>query len=179
VSPEHIAEAAHLLLEARRQRERLADLPAHCRPVNAHEAETICEAMAAGFERPIGGWKVGCTDPASPAKLGLTRPFCGQIPAHLIYASRATVSHADIMRPVVEAEIAFRLARDLPPRKGHYSRAEVADAVQSLHPGIEIPESRLEDDHRLGALGMVADQGYAGRYVAGALWNCPRSQCGC
>jgi 2-keto-4-pentenoate hydratase len=67
----------------------------------------------------------------------------------------------------VEAEIGFRFGRDLPPRAAPYSAAEVADAIDALVPGIEIPESRLTDDHPLGALGMVADQGYAGRFVCG------------
>lgn len=167
MSPEHLAEAARLLIDARTRRARLADLPEACRPRTTDDAEAICEAFAAGSEQPVGGWKVGCVDPGTPAKLGLERPFCGQIPASLIYPSGASVPHADLMRPVVEAEIAFRLGCDLPPREKPYNRFEVDEGIAALVPGIEIPESRLVDDHPLGALGMVADQGYAGRFVAG------------
>ena len=102
-----------------------------------------------------------------PVKLGLQRPFCGPIPAHLVYPSGARVKWRELLRPVVEAEIGMRLGRDLPARAAPYTRDEVAAAVATLHPGIEIPESRLADDHPHGALGMVADLGYAGRYVFG------------
>src|SRR5690606_40420951 len=65
------------------------------------------------------------------------------------------------------AEYAFFLDKDLPPREEEYSRAEVEDAVQDMHIAIEIPESRLVEDHGLGALGVVADHGGVGRYVIG------------
>ena len=136
-------------------------------PRTTDEAEAVCEAFARRLERPFGGWKVGATDPSVPVKLGLERPFCGPIPARLVYASGAHVPWDELLRPVFEAEIGMRLGRDLPPRPAPYARDEVADAVETLHPGIEIPESRLADDHPHGALGMVADLGYAGRYVYG------------
>ncbi|MFN0314513.1 MAG: 2-keto-4-pentenoate hydratase [Burkholderiales bacterium] len=162
-----IDEAAHALLHARAVRVRLAGLPAGCAPAVTEDAEAICEAMADGFERPIGGWKVGCTDPGMPAKLGLERPFCGQVPQVLIYTSGASVVHSDLMRAVVEPEIVFQLGQDLPPRVEPYSRAEILSALLALYPSLEIPESRLLDDHPHGAMGMVADQGYAGRIVLG------------
>lgn len=167
MTPEAIAEAASVFLEAQRLRRRLPGLPAHLVPSTTDDAEAICDAFGAGLPQPIGGWKVGAVDPSVPIKLGLERPFLGPIPESLIYQSGARVPWSDLMRPVVEPEIGLRLARDLPPRDRPYSRAEVADAIATLHPGIEIPESRLTDDHKLGALGMVADLDYAGRYVVG------------
>jgi len=146
---------------------RLARLPEALVPRSTDEAEAICEAFARRLEHPFGGWKVGATDPAVPVKLGLERPFCGPIPAHHVYASGARVAWSELLRPVVEAEIGMRLGRDLAPRAAPYTRDEVAAAIETLHPGIEIPESRLADDHPHGALGMVADLGYAGRYVYG------------
>jgi 2-keto-4-pentenoate hydratase len=163
---EDIEAAARLLLEARRTRRRLHTLPERLVPRNTGDAEAICEAFAGGLEER-GGWKVGATDPSVPIKLGLERPFAGPIPARFIYKSGVSVPWSDLMRPVVEAEIGMRLARDLRARKAAYRREEVAEALEALHPGIEIPESRLTDDHPLGALGMVADLGYAGRYVEG------------
>lgn len=167
LSSVQLEEAARCLLEARRARRRISALAGHCTPTTTAEAEAICEAMARGLEQPIGGWKVGCTDPGMPAKYGLERPFCGQIPAQLIYQSGVVIVHQDLMRAVIEPEIGFRLARDLPARQSGYSRDEVMDAIGALVPGVEIPESRLLDDHPHGALGMVADLGYAGRFVEG------------
>ena len=167
LTPADIEAAAQALFEARAGLRRLARLPDGLVPRTTDDAEAVCEAFTRRLERPLGGWKVGATDPAVPVKLGLERPFCGPIPAHLVYASGARVRWAELLRPVVEAEIGMRLGRDLPPRARPYSREEVAEAIATLHPGIEIPESRLADDHPHGALGMVADLGYAGRYVHG------------
>ena len=167
LSPDAIEAAAKALFDARTGRRRLPRLPEVLAPRSTDEAEAICEAFARRIEHPFGGWKVGATDPAVPVKLELERPFCGPIPAHLVTASGARVSWDELLRPVVEAEIGMRLGCDLPPRAAPYERDEVAAAIATLHPGIEIPESRLADDHPHGALGMVADLGYAGRYVYG------------
>lgn len=166
MTPAELDAAGALLFEARAARRRLERLPAALAPRTTEDAEAICEAFARRLE-PLGGWKIGATDPAVPIKLGLERPFAGPIPAHLVIASGASVPWADLLRPVVEAEIGVRLGRDLPPRARPYTREEVADAIDALIPGIEIPESRLSDDHPHGALGMVADLGYAGRFVEG------------
>ncbi len=168
LSPAQIAEAAQLLLRARRSLTVLERLPPGCVPASIEDAEAICEAMAQEFERPLGGWKIGCLDPSMPIKQGLPRPFCGQIPAFRIYRSGATVAHKELLRAVIEPEIAFRLRRDLAPRAGVYERGEIVEAVGALCPVIEIPESRLSQRHPHGALGMVADQGYAGRLVEGS-----------
>lgn len=159
--------AAQLLLAARRDRRQLSELPEAARPRSTKEAEAISELMGDGFEGPVGGWKVGAIDPSVSTKVGLERPLCGRIPRQYVYRSGAHVSWIDLMRPVVEAEIGIVLSQDLPPRSREYTRDEIAEAVAGVYAGIEIPESRLVDDHPHGSLGLVADQAYAGRYVIG------------
>lgn len=171
LSEEQVEQAAAILLQARARGERLSRWPADLWPTTQDDAEAICERMAAGFEQPIGGWKIGAMNPDSPAKHGLVRPFRGQIPASLIYPSGTRLSWASLQRPVVEAEIVFRLSCDVPARLDPYSMADVAHCIEAAFPGIEIPESRLVDGHPLGALGMVADQGYAGRLVIGEAFR--------
>lgn len=174
MTPAEADAAGALLYEARAARRRLPRLPDALAPRTTDDAEAICEAFTRRLE-PLGGWKVGATDPSVPIKLGLERPFAGPIPAHLVYADGASVPWADLLRPVVEAEIGVRLGRDLPRRDRPYTREEVAEAIDALVPGIEIPESRLTDDHPHGALGMVADLGYAGRFVEGATFRAWRA----
>jgi 2-keto-4-pentenoate hydratase len=43
----------------------------------------------------------------------------------------------------VEAEIAFLLGKDLPPRAAPHSREELVIAIASCHPAIELLESAL------------------------------------
>lgn len=46
---------------------------------------------------------------------------------------------------VGEPEFAFRMARDLAPRATPYSVDDVLNAVATLHPAIELPDSRFAD----------------------------------
>ncbi len=68
---------------------------------------------------------------------------------------------------VVELEFAFRLAQDLPPRGREYSTDEVIASVASLHPAIEIPDSRFLDFNSVGPAQLIADSACAGLFVCG------------
>jgi 2-keto-4-pentenoate hydratase len=43
-------------------------------------------------------------------------PFCGPLPEKHIYRDGSIIRWADLMRPVVEGEIAFCMGTDLPAR---------------------------------------------------------------
>ena len=45
----------------------------------------------------------------------------------------------------VEAEIAFLIGKDLPPRPSPYTRDELVGSIASCHPAIELLESALRD----------------------------------
>ncbi|MCB8881006.1 2-keto-4-pentenoate hydratase [Acidisoma cellulosilytica] len=85
----------------------------------------------------IGGWKVGAPGPDAP-------PSCAPLPAAGILPS-GTALDARFSDRLVEAEIAFMLAADLPPRDAPYSRAEVIAAIGSCHSVIEIVQWRIRD----------------------------------
>ena len=72
---------------------------------------------------------------------------------------------------VAEPEFAFRMASDLPPRSSPYTVQQVLDAVATLHPAIEIPDSRFADFASAGAAQIIADNACAHLFVLGA----PRS----
>jgi 2-keto-4-pentenoate hydratase len=57
---------------------------------------------------------------------------------------------------------------DLPPRSSAYSMREVVDAVATLHPAIEIPDSRFSDFVSAGAAQIIADNACAHLFVLGA-----------
>jgi 2-keto-4-pentenoate hydratase len=56
---------------------------------------------------------------------------------------------------------------DLPPRPNPYSVAEVLDAIDTLHPAIEIPDSRFADFIRAGEAQIIADNACAHLFVLG------------
>src|SRR5260370_2938161 len=69
---------------------------------------------------------------------------------------------------VAEPEFAFRMKADLPPRPSAYTVQEVLDAVGTLHPAIEIPDSIFSDFVSAGAAQIIADNACAHLFVLGA-----------
>jgi 2-keto-4-pentenoate hydratase len=68
---------------------------------------------------------------------------------------------------VAELEFAFRMAEDLAPRNTLWRQEEVLERVASLHPAIEIPDSRYNRFERAGLAQLVADNACAHRFILG------------
>ena len=68
----------------------------------------------------------------------------------------------------MEAEIAFLMGKDLPPRSTPYSRTELVDAIKSCHPAIELLESGLLDPDAVDRLTAIADLQSNGGFISGA-----------
>ncbi len=114
--------------------------------------------MAAGA-RPLG-WKVGLGAPATMQKLGLQRPLVGYLMQRALLLSGSNVSLAGYTRPVMEAEIAVRMAR---PLSGGASADEAAAAVKEIMPAIEIAD--LDPAPSAENLGAVLEGNVYQRHV--------------
>ncbi len=157
--PTDIAAAAEALLRARKDGVWLDALPDGARPQTQAEAEAILRHVAEA-RGPVGGWKVGAASPeAAPGAAPLNAVDLQMTPGPLP-ASRFNVIG-------VEAEIAYLLGRDLPPRDAPYTREEVLDAVASLHPVIELVDTRFSRLKGTEPLSHVADQMNHGALVIG------------
>ena len=150
------AEAAALLRAARRGTTPLADLPDALRPADAAGAYAIQRAVIEGTA--IGGWKVGAAGPDKPC-------ICAPMPAPGIVASPAHLPHGRLRG--IEAEVAFRIGHDLPPRATPYSRAEIIAALASAHPAIEVLESAYADPDAVAPFTNLADSMMHGGFVHG------------
>lgn len=160
--------AVLLLADAWQVGVKLPPLPDECRPRNAREAYRIQDKLAAELDFPVGGWKIGCTSTAARRVLKSRGPFAGRVFATRIFDSGVTLPATAYPMRGLEGEFAFRLKKDLPPRKRAYGVAEVTDAVGSLHPAIEIVDSRFADWLGAGVNSIIADQGANGALVLGA-----------
>ena len=149
--------AAEFLLRARDPRARLRELPEALRPADAAGAYAIQRAIAASLG-PIGGWKVGATGPDAPVN-------CAPMPASGIAPSPGALGPGGM---AVEAEVAFRVGHDLPPRAAPYSRDEIIAALGAAHPAIEWLESRYADPATMDRWSQLADSLMHGGFVWGA-----------
>ena len=157
---QQLMEAADLLLDARRTHAPIADLPTDLQPTSLEEVATIHEAMALAYE-DIGGWKIGA------GSLEAT-PFFAPMPLAWIAPSGAILHGPRYRYRVLEAEIAFLLGSDLPPRATPYTREEVVAAIASCHPAIEELESGLIDPKAANPLSALADLQMHGGFIYGA-----------
>jgi 2-keto-4-pentenoate hydratase len=156
---EHCEEAARLLCGARAGPP-VHELPQSCKPQSDADAYEIQDAVVRRLGETIGGWKVGAASANSAA-------FCAPIWMTKIRPSPASFSHAELRLIGIEAELAFRLGRDLPARAAAYDRHEVTEGA-ALHPAIELVDSRYGDFRSLDRLSILADNFSNGGLVYGA-----------
>lgn len=149
---------ADLLIAARADLgKRLAGLPAPLIPADIQAAYAVQHLVAATLG-PIGGWKVGAP--------GGSR-VCGALPASGVQPSPARLSAAQNPYRGIEAEVAFRMASNLPPRATPYTRAEVVAAIGTMHPAIEVLETRFLDPDSFDLLTNLADIQSHGGFIYG------------
>lgn len=122
----------------------------------AYRVQTAFVAAAGG----IGGWKVSPLRPGAP-------PRCSPIPAPFIRSPAASVAGPRGSDWLVEIEIAVRLKAGLSPAGGAVTRAAVAAAIDTVHPAIEIVESRLVAGLDAPDLDRVADLQCCGGVILG------------
>ena len=113
------------------------------------------------------GWKIAATSEAGQKHINVDGPMAGRILAETVIPDGGTASMAGNEMRVGEPEFAFRMAKDLPPRSQPYAEEQVLDAVGTLHPAIEIPDSRFSDFVSAGAAQIIADNACAHLFVLG------------
>jgi 2-keto-4-pentenoate hydratase len=173
IDPQRAAVAAKLLQQCRKEGRRIAVLPTDCRPQTRADGY----AIQAGWERassaPRIGWKIAATSVAGQRHINVDGPLAGRLLAESVLPDGAAASLAASLMRVVEVEIAFRFGVDLPPRDPLYTVDEVMDSVDTLHPALELPDSRYLDFCAVGAPQLIADNGCADRVIIGPATSAP------
>ena len=160
--------AAELIWRCWRDGTAIPALPAELRPADRPEAYAIQARYEAMSGKPIRGWKIAATSEAGQKHIGVDGPIAGRLLADRVFEDGATLAFGHNRMAVAEAEFAFRMARDLPPRETEYRVEDVLAAVDSLHPAIEVPDSRFVPFERAGAAQLIADNACTHDFVLGA-----------
>jgi 2-keto-4-pentenoate hydratase len=167
MTPDTIEAAAALLWRHWTARTRIDALPAACRPTDRAQGYAVQAELARLSGQPVAGWKIAATSAAGQAHIGVDGPLAGRLLRDRVLAPGAVVPLAGNTMRVAEVEFAFRMARALPPRVAPYEPGEVMDAVATLHPSVEVPDSRYDDFARVGAPQLIADDACACWLVVG------------
>jgi len=151
------AQAARLLLAVRRGAPRLEALPAALAPQDLAGAYAIQLALLEQLDSGIAGWKASLFSAEDGA--------CAPLPANAVVdaPAYAQVLHPPLLDPPpygIEAEVAFRIGRDLPPLPAgaRYEREAVCEAVVSAHAVIEVIACRFANMTSVSKLELIADQ---------------------
>jgi 2-keto-4-pentenoate hydratase len=146
---------------------RIDALPEDCRPRSRTEGYAVQREVLGCAGEALFGWKVAATSRAGQAHIGVDGPLAGRLFAGRAFRHGAQVPLGASLMRVAEPEFAFALGTDLAPRATPYAVEEVLDAVASLHPSIEVPDSRYRDFARVGAAQLIADSACANYFVLG------------
>ena len=145
----------------------LEALPPALVPAGRAEAYRVQALLESYSQAPLYGWKIAATSIAGQRHIGVDGPLAGRILAERVIADGGACPLGGNLMKVAELEFTFRMGRDLPPRAEPYSREEVLAAVETLHPAIEIPDSRFRQFETAGLAQLVADNACAHRFVFG------------
>jgi 2-keto-4-pentenoate hydratase len=167
------AEGAAWLLREHENRARFQALPPQLAPRNPAEAYAIQEAFVASRAKQRGaavGYKIALSSKAMQSFVGVDSPQAGVILESTLRRSPARIRAADYVGLIVEFEIAVEMAADLPAADAPFSRDEVAAAVGSVMPAIEIADDRNADYARIREhpLHLIADNAWNEGAVLGA-----------
>lgn len=159
--------AARLLWSHWQAGSKLAELPAPMRPRTRRAGYATQARLPAVGGRQVVGWKIAATSAAGQAHINVSGPLAGRLLSGQVHGEGALLSLAGNGMRVVEPEFAFRFGRALPPRAARYEVAEVLAAVASLHPSLEVPDSRFADFASAGEAQLIADDACAHLLVLG------------
>jgi 2-keto-4-pentenoate hydratase len=142
------------------ERSKLDEIPREHRPESRAEGYAVQAEVVRISGQNIVGWKIAATSQAGQKHINVDGPLAAPLLANRVIQNSATMPtfpmDGNIMK-VAEAEFAFRFGTPLPRRSLAYSVEEVLAAVESLHPAIEVPDSRYREFVKVGAPQLIAD----------------------
>lgn len=150
------AAAAHHLAEHWLRREHTHALPEDCRPRSRVEGYAV-QALWPALAGRIGGWKIAATSLAGQRHIGVSGPLAGPVFASRVHADGVSLPLAGNRMRVAECEVVFGFKRPIAPRLQPWSREEVVAEVDSVMPGIEMPDSRFVHFESAGEAQLIAD----------------------
>jgi 2-keto-4-pentenoate hydratase len=157
---------ARLLAALRRDGRQQSGLESRLVPADNDTAYRVAGLVADELGWPVLGWKIAAFKEEMQRQLRTDQPIWGR--TYFVKETPHEVVHARLLSPIPEVEYQVKLGADLPARSKPYTRDEVADAVASLHPGLELAECRFIHDSVFPPLpAILADGAGCGTIIYG------------
>lgn len=162
-----IQAASDFLTTLWRQGRHTEGMPAALRPSTRVEAYAVQARVEKLSSRKLAGWKIAATSIAGQKHINVGGPMAGRLLAERIVPVGQTMRLGSNRMLVAEVEFVFRMGATLAPRDEPYGQAEVLEAVDALHLGIEVPDSRYLVFEKAGEEQIIADNACADQFVLG------------
>lgn len=125
---------------------------------------TLARRVARG--ETVVGVKLGLTSRAKQQRMGVDSPLVAWLTDAMVLPTGEPVAHDSLIHPRVEPEIVFVLGRPL--QGPGVTMAQAMNAVESVHAGVEVIDSRYAD-FRFTLPDVVADNASSGQFVLGPV----------
>jgi 2-keto-4-pentenoate hydratase len=168
-----IEKAARLLLLARAERKVLEQLPDDCAPKNLHEGYQVQSRLLELIGDPGSGWLLGLTNPSMQQVFGAKEPYFARLLSTGYAWGGQDVAAETFCTLGIECELTFEMGEDLPLLQRPRQSEEVATAIRSIHPSIEVVNAHFADWLNVPLPSIVADNGTDGLLVIGEGMNWP------
>lgn len=167
MTPDAIERCAQLLKDARLGNYFLPEIPLDCEPKTLADGYAVQERLLQLLGTKTTGYLLGLTNEYMQKIFNVDGPYYARILAPNLHRSPKCFGPKDLLTRGLECEVAFRMAHGLPPRGKPYTEDEVADAVASMHPSIEVVNGHFENWLDLPMPIVLADNGTDGPLVCG------------
>ena len=147
---------------------RIPFLPRQWQPADVATAYRVQRQARLLSGSAIAGYKVGMTNQAVQQANGLAEPIAGWLSPASVLRTGSVIRGADRRLRLVESEVIFQMASDLPPAGVRYSRDTVSRAVAAAYAGLEVCDSRFIDLDAQPAVNVIADNSNASLLVVGS-----------
>jgi 2-keto-4-pentenoate hydratase len=171
MTPEHCRSACDLLYSHWMNKTRLDALPPEIRPSTRSDAYAVQAMLDAHSASPLFGWKIAATSAAGQAHVRVDGPLAGRLLAERVIDDGGAHTLGRSHMRVAEVEFAFRFGESFVPQAGPYTQEDVLSRVATLHPAIELPDSRYNDFEHAGIAQLIADNACADTFVLGPPTN--------
>ncbi len=154
-------------------RETFSALTGQFAPADTEAAYQIQDAYVAQLlehrQTSLAGYKIAITTPAMRDMVGFQDSVSGRLLSDQIHRSGDSIRAGDYVRLIIEFEIAFRMADDLPAQAAPWSAASIARYVACAYPALEIADDRKADYTSLNSavLTLIADNAWNQGLVLG------------
>ena len=167
MTPDRCRSASDLLYSNWMDKTRIVALPPDLRPATRRDAYNVQAMYDLHSSFPLFGWKIAATSAAGQAHVRVDGPLAGRLLAERVIPDGGSYELGRSHMRVAEVEFAFRFGEAFAARAVPYAQNEVVARVATLHPAIELPDSRYDNFETAGMAQLIADNACADSFVLG------------